>query len=175
MPYGIRSSVLVHARQRPQLQALSGTLIWASHYWTGVADDSQGSCAFRMKAALALLLAALLATEPARALVCFSCSHQTSNWFCLKPTVCSSEDNYCVTSTASLGMGENKASELNKGCSPICAGLGVNIGFFSVGTSCCQSFLCNFSAADGGPRVSTPVLCLGVLFSLWQALLRLYP
>ncbi|XP_049628926.1 lymphocyte antigen 6E [Suncus etruscus] len=135
----------------------------------------QGSCAFRMKAALALLLVALLATEPARALMCFSCSNQKSNWFCLKPTICSSEDNYCVTSTASLGIGENKAYELNKGCSPMCAGVGVDLGLMSVGTRCCESFLCNFSAADGGLRVSTPVLCLGVLFSLLQALLRLYP
>lgn len=74
-----------------------------------------------------------------------------------------------------FGAGSNKAYELNKGCSPICAGFGFNFGFVSLGTSCCQSFLCNFSAADSGPRVSTPLLCLGVLFSLWQALLRLYP
>lgn len=48
----------------------------------------------------------LLFSPTARALMCFSCSHQKSNFFCLKPTICSSEDNYCVTSAASLGLGE---------------------------------------------------------------------
>lgn len=47
-----------------------------------------------------------LFSPTARALMCFSCRGQKSNFFCLKPTICSSEDSYCVTSTASLGIGE---------------------------------------------------------------------
>lgn len=61
---------------------------------------------------------------------------------------------------------------LNKGCSPICPGPSVDIGVMAVGTHCCQSFLCNFSAADGGLRVSATVLGLGLLLSLISALLR---
>lgn len=62
---------------------------------------------------------------------------------------------------------------LNKGCSPVCpAPPNINIGVASMGTYCCQSFLCNISAADGGLRASTAVLGLGLLLSLLSALLR---
>lgn len=64
---------------------------------------------------------------------------------------------------------------LNKGCSPICPGPSVNLGVASVGTHCCQSFLCNISAADGGLRASAAVLGLGLLLSLLSALLRFGP
>src|SRR3712207_6959248 len=50
-------------------------------------------------------------------------------------------------------------SSLNKGCSPICPGPpSVNLGVASVGVHCCQSFLCNISAADGGLRASATML-----------------
>lgn len=127
-----------------------------------------------MKVFLPVLLAALLSVEPARALVCFSCENQQSNFYCLKPTICSDSDNYCVTVSASAGIGKvvDFGRTLNKGCSPICPGPSVDIGVMAVGTHCCQSFLCNFSAADGGLRVSATVLGLGLLLSLISALLR---
>nr|XP_010959438.1 lymphocyte antigen 6E [Camelus bactrianus] len=130
-----------------------------------------------MKVFLPVLLAALLGVERARSLVCFSCTNKNSNWYCLKPTVCSDSDNYCVTVSASAGIGNvvDFGYTLNKGCSPICPGPSVNLGVASVGTHCCQSFLCNISAADGGLRASTHVLGLGLLLSLLSALLRLGP
>ncbi|XP_024597081.1 lymphocyte antigen 6E [Neophocaena asiaeorientalis asiaeorientalis] len=130
-----------------------------------------------MKVFLPVLLAALLGVEQVHSLVCFSCVNENSNWYCLKPTVCSDTDNYCVTISASAGIGNvvDLGYTLNKGCSPICPIRGVNIGVASVGTHCCQSFLCNFSAADGGLRASAAVLGLGLLLSLLSALLRFGP
>lgn len=65
---------------------------------------------------------------------------------------------------------------LNKGCSPVCpAPPNINLGVASMGTYCCQSFLCNISAADGGLRASATVLGAGLLLSLLAALLRLGP
>ncbi|XP_004618746.1 lymphocyte antigen 6E [Sorex araneus] len=126
---------------------------------------------------LALLLAMLLAVDPARALVCFSCTNQQSNFYCLKPTVCSSSDSYCVTVSTSAGIGNlvDFGYTLNKGCAPICPGPSVDVGVVTVSTHCCQSFLCNFSAADGGLRVNTMVLGLGILLSLLLALPQLHP
>ena len=38
--------------------------------------------------------------------MCFSCTDQKSNFYCLKPTICSNSDNYCVTISAAAGIGE---------------------------------------------------------------------
>lgn len=94
-------------------------------------------------------------------------------FYCLRPTICEDTDNYCVTVSAAAGIGNvvDLGYSLNKGCSPICpAPPGINIGVASMGTHCCQSFLCNISAA-GGLRASTSLLGLGLLLSL-LALLR---
>lgn len=135
------------------------------------------TCPPRMKVLLPVLLAALLGVERAHSLVCFSCTNKNSNFYCLKPTICSDSDNYCVTVSASAGIGNvvDFGYTLNKGCSPICPGPSVNLGVASVGTHCCQSFLCNISAADGGLRASAAVLGLGLLLSLLSALLRFGP
>ena len=45
-------------------------------------------------------------SSAAHSLVCFSCTNQNSNFYCLKPTICSDSDNYCVTVSASAGIGE---------------------------------------------------------------------
>ncbi|XP_058132097.1 lymphocyte antigen 6E [Dasypus novemcinctus] len=121
---------------------------------------------------LLMLLAAFLGVERAQALVCFSCKDQKSNFYCLVPTVCSSSDSYCVTMStqASIGNIVDFGRNLNKGCSPICPGPSVNLGVASVGTHCCSSFLCNFSAARG-LRASSPLLACGLLLSLLSALL----
>ncbi|XP_020025994.1 lymphocyte antigen 6E [Castor canadensis] len=129
-----------------------------------------------MRVVLSVLLAALLGVEQAHSLVCFSCTNQKSNFYCLKPTVCSDSDNYCVTVSAAAGIGNmNLGYTLNKGCSPICPGPSINVGVASVGTKCCQSFLCNISAAGGGPQTSAPLLGIGLLLSLLSAVLRLGP
>lgn len=126
-----------------------------------------------MKVFLPVLLAALLGAEQAHSLVCFSCTNQQSNFYCLRPTVCEDTDNYCVTVSAAAGIGNvvDLGYSLNKGCSPICpAPPGINIGVASMGTHCCQSFLCNFSGARE-LRASAALLGLGLLLSL-LALLR---
>lgn len=154
--------------------------------------------------------------------MCFSCLNQKSNLYCLKPTICSDQDNYCVTVSTSAGIGECQASDhaflpwpspwprpglsrghcclpaavclspdslishagnlvtfghsLSKTCSPACPlPEGINVGVASMGISCCQSFLCNFSAADGGLRASATLLGAGLLLSLLPALLRFGP
>ncbi|KAM4864756.1 lymphocyte antigen 6E isoform 1-T2 [Thomomys bottae] len=126
-----------------------------------------------MRVFLPVLLAALLGVEQGNSLVCFSCTNQQSNFYCLKPTICSDSDNYCVTLSASGGIGKvvDFGYSLNKGCSPICPGPSINVGVASLGTHCCQSFLCNLSAAGGGPQASGPVLGFGLLLSLLSVLL----
>ncbi|XP_045835998.1 lymphocyte antigen 6E isoform X2 [Meles meles] len=130
-----------------------------------------------MKVFLPVLLAALLGVERACSLVCFSCTNQNSNFYCLKPTVCSDSDNYCVTVSASAGLGKlvDFGHTLNKGCSPICPSPSVNLGVASIGTYCCRSFLCNVSGAGRGLRASAAVLGLGLLLGLLPALQRLGP
>ncbi|XP_053752183.1 lymphocyte antigen 6E-like isoform X3 [Panthera pardus] len=136
-----------------------------------------------MKVFLPVLLAALLGVEQAHSLVCFSCTNQNSNFYCLKPTICSDSDNYCVTVSASAGIALSSrlgnlvdfGHTLNKGCSPICPSPSINLGVASVGTYCCQNFLCNISTAGGGLRASAAVLGLGLLLSLLSALQRLGP
>lgn len=131
-----------------------------------------------MKIFLPVLLAALLGVERASSLMCFSCLNQKSNLYCLKPTICSDQDNYCVTVSTSAGIGNlvTFGHSLSKTCSPACPlPEGINVGVASMGISCCQSFLCNFSAADGGLRASAPLLGAGLLLSLLPALLRFGP
>lgn len=53
-----------------------------------------------------------LPSSAACSLVCFSCTNQNSNFYCLKPTVCSDSDNYCVTVSASAGLGERRPPPL---------------------------------------------------------------
>lgn len=114
----------------------------------------------------------------AHSLVCFSCTNKNSNFYCLKPTICSDSDNYCVTVSASAGIGNvvDFGYTLNKGCSPICPSenVNLNLGVASVNSYCCQSSFCNFSAAGLGLRASIPLLGLGLLLSL-LALLQLSP
>ncbi|XP_012880634.1 PREDICTED: lymphocyte antigen 6E-like [Dipodomys ordii] len=131
------------------------------------------SAASSLRVFLPVLLAVIMGVEQGHSLVCFSCTNQQSNFYCLKPTICSDSDNYCVTLSASAGIGNvvDFGYTLNKGCSPICPGPSINVGVASVGTHCCQSFLCNISAAGGGPRVSGPLLGLGLLLSLLSVLL----
>ncbi|XP_017366973.1 lymphocyte antigen 6E isoform X1 [Cebus imitator] len=131
----------------------------------------------RMKTLL-VLLAALLGVEQAGSLMCFSCLNQKSNLYCLKPTICSDQDNYCLTVTASAGIGKivTFGHTLSKSCSPACPLPGnINAGIASMGIRCCQGFLCNFSAADGGLRASATLLGAGLLLSLLPALLRFGP
>ncbi|KAM6171476.1 lymphocyte antigen 6E [Erethizon dorsatum] len=130
-----------------------------------------------MKVFLPVLLAALLGVEQAHSLMCFSCTNQKSNFYCLWPTICSDSDNYCVTLSTSGGIGKlvDFGYSLNKGCSPTCPGPSINIGVVNVGTTCCSNSLCNFSAAGGGPQASAPLLSLGLLLSLLSTLLWLAP
>ncbi|XP_040847627.1 lymphocyte antigen 6E [Ochotona curzoniae] len=129
-----------------------------------------------MKFLLPMLLVTLLSVGPAHSLTCFTCSNQKSNLYCLKPTVCSDSDQYCVTVSAAAGVGNvDLGYSLNKYCSPICPGPGINLGVASVGTHCCQSSLCNISAAPGRLQASATLLAFGLLLSLLSVLLRLSP
>ncbi|XP_058555270.1 lymphocyte antigen 6E-like isoform X1 [Neofelis nebulosa] len=165
----------------PRPQHRSG---WRQGHFLCLCETPDGTPVFSsMKVFLPVLLAALLGVEQAHSLVCFSCTNQNSNFYCLKPTICSDSDNYCVTVSASAGIALSSrlgnlvdfGHTLNKGCSPICPSPSINLGVASVGTYCCQNFLCNISTAGGGLRASAAVLGLGLLLSLLSALQRLGP
>uniref|UniRef100_A0A8D1LQN5 Snake toxin/toxin-like domain-containing protein n=1 Tax=Sus scrofa TaxID=9823 RepID=A0A8D1LQN5_PIG len=118
-----------------------------------------------MKVFLLALLAALLGVERAHSLVCFCCMNKNSKFYCLKPTICSDQT---TTAWSSLHLTASGTAA----CSPIGPGPSVNLSVASVGTHCCQSFLCNISVTHGGLLASATVLGLGLLLSLLSALLR---
>ncbi|XP_005395810.1 PREDICTED: lymphocyte antigen 6E [Chinchilla lanigera] len=130
-----------------------------------------------MKVFLPVLLAALLGVEQALSLMCFSCTTQKSNFYCLWPVICSNIDNYCVTLSTSAGIGKivDYGYSLSKGCSPTCPGSISGMFVRAVDSRCCSTSLCNFSAARGGPEASTSLLSLGLLLSLLSAMLWLAP
>uniref|UniRef100_A0A8C9BM66 Snake toxin/toxin-like domain-containing protein n=1 Tax=Phocoena sinus TaxID=42100 RepID=A0A8C9BM66_PHOSS len=86
-----------------------------------------------MNVFLPVLLAALLGVERAHSLVCFSCVNKNSNWYCLRPTDRSDTDSYCVTTSASAGIGNvvDFGYTLSKRCSRICP--------IPASTSACQN------------------------------------
>lgn len=48
----------------------------------------------------------LLMSHPAaKALYCYTCEWEQSNWSCLKAKKCSDKDEYCVTNVAAVGIG----------------------------------------------------------------------
>ncbi|XP_004639031.1 lymphocyte antigen 6E-like [Octodon degus] len=130
-----------------------------------------------MKVFLQVLLAALLGVEQACSLMCFSCTKQKSNFYCLWPTICSKLDNYCVTQSISTGTGKivDYGYSLSKACSAICPISSFDNYVTVVDNKCCSTSLCNFSAAGSGPQASAPLLSLGVLLSLLSAMLWLGP
>uniref|UniRef100_A0A8C6BIZ2 Snake toxin/toxin-like domain-containing protein n=1 Tax=Monodon monoceros TaxID=40151 RepID=A0A8C6BIZ2_MONMO len=69
-----------------------------------------------MKVFLPVLLAALLGVERAHSLVCFSCVNKNSNWYCLQPTDRSDTDSYCVTTSASAGIGNALSARRCRRC-----------------------------------------------------------
>ncbi|KAK2104430.1 Lymphocyte antigen 6E [Saguinus oedipus] len=127
---------------------------------------------------LLVLLAALLGVEQAGSLMCFSCLDQKSNLYCLKPTICSDQDNYflSVTASASIRKIVTFGHALRKSCSPACSPPGnINTGIASMGIRCCQGSLCNFNWADGRLQGSATLLGAGLLLSLLPALLHFSP
>uniref|UniRef100_A0A8C8RFY2 Snake toxin/toxin-like domain-containing protein n=1 Tax=Pelusios castaneus TaxID=367368 RepID=A0A8C8RFY2_9SAUR len=65
-----------------------------------------------MRTCLTLLLAAVLCTEQARSLKCYTCTEQASNAQCLIPTDCA--DKYCLTTYASGGIGDAGSDSLQR-------------------------------------------------------------
>ncbi|XP_074841698.1 lymphocyte antigen 6E-like [Carettochelys insculpta] len=118
-----------------------------------------------MKAVLLALLAAALCGGPAYALWCFACSDSSSNWGCLRPTVCPDDANYCVTTYLGAGIGARSGQSISKGCASVCPNAGINLGILAASVSCCNSFLCNISGASS-VKVSYSVLAMAVLASL---------
>lgn len=93
--------------------------------------------------------------EQAHSLVGFSCENQNSNFYCLKPTIFSGSDNYCMTISAAAGMG-NKVDfghRLNKGSSLLTRApvwpMGdcgpVPVCLFSGSCSTCCQFCCSLA------------------------------
>ncbi|XP_006125998.2 lymphocyte antigen 6E-like [Pelodiscus sinensis] len=118
-----------------------------------------------MKAFLFTLLAVALGMEQVASLSCFTCSEESSNLKCLTPTQCGDSDKYCLTIYATGGIGDNKGQRISKKCSSVCPQTNLNIGIAALSTSCCETFLCNFSGASS-VRASYAVMVTGILASL---------
>ncbi|XP_067148695.1 lymphocyte antigen 6E-like [Apteryx mantelli] len=103
-----------------------------------------------MKVSLIVLLALVLYAEQAKALWCYTCEWEQSNWRCLKAVKCSDKDEYCVTNVASVGIGFLTLwKRITKKCSETCPHHNFSLGLASYTSSCCQTFLCNLSACPG--------------------------
>ncbi|XP_054841385.1 lymphocyte antigen 6E-like [Eublepharis macularius] len=97
-----------------------------------------------MKLYVVVFLCVLLCADQVHSLVCFTCEQQSRNWRCLKPTKCSSQDNYCLTTVTTTGLSFlTRKRKISKRCSPVCPAFHMNLGFVSYSSSCCQHFLCN--------------------------------
>nr|XP_056710605.1 lymphocyte antigen 6E-like [Euleptes europaea] len=114
--------------------------------WILLSQGQKGRGELRetMKSFVVILLCVLLCADQVHSLVCFSCERQRRNWRCLKPTKCSSEDNFCVTTVSTYGMTFlTRRRRISKRCSPTCPSFNINLGFASYSATCCQHFLCN--------------------------------
>ncbi|XP_033011828.1 lymphocyte antigen 6E-like [Lacerta agilis] len=118
-----------------------------------------------MKASFAALLAVLLCVERVAALTCFQCENEESNWSCLKPKTCNSEDKHCVTKFFGGGIGDNNKKSISKYCSPVCPKGGIDIGIMAFSLDCCDYDLCNINGA-AGVKSSSLILAVGTLVSL---------
>uniref|UniRef100_A0A8C8RFX3 UPAR/Ly6 domain-containing protein n=1 Tax=Pelusios castaneus TaxID=367368 RepID=A0A8C8RFX3_9SAUR len=116
-----------------------------------------------MRTCLTLLLAAVLCTEQARSLKCYTCTEQASNAQCLIPTDCA--DKYCLTTYASGGIGTKGGQRITKKCSPVCPTTNLNMGVAAISTTCCEHSLCNISGASS-VKTSSVVMATGILASL---------
>ncbi|NWI88054.1 LY6E protein, partial [Pitta sordida] len=96
---------------------------------------------------------------------CFTCKDATSNLHCLESAKCSDDDQYCLTTYSTIGIGKDRSQRITKKCSATCPSLDVNIGIAGIATSCCQKSYCNFSGASS-VKTSYTIITLGVLASL---------
>nr|XP_033789697.1 lymphocyte antigen 6E-like [Geotrypetes seraphini] len=121
-----------------------------------------------MTVSLLCLMAAALSVQTAHSLMCFQCESETSNWNCLRPVTCPNENDQCVTSVQSAGIGST-TSYISKGCSPICFATDVNLWVMGASTKCCNSFLCNIS---GATHVKVSHMVMAVAAAVLCILLR---
>lgn len=70
----------------------------------------------------------------------------------------------------------NLGYSLYKFCSPICGSTSLNLSLASMDTSCCQSFLCNISAAGRRPLgLAPPCWAWGSCSACWRLCCGLDP
>ncbi|XP_051015693.1 lymphocyte antigen 6A-2/6E-1-like [Acomys russatus] len=126
------------------------------------------------KSCVLILLVALLCTERAQGLHCYSCWGATSETSCQSLT-CPYPDGVCVTHDVEALVGSQKLKVKNKSCLPTCPDnldyldntqiMGADI---RSNISCCKEDLCNAAVPTGG---STWTLAGVLLFSLASVLL----
>nr|XP_060627725.1 lymphocyte antigen 6E-like [Anolis sagrei ordinatus] len=76
-----------------------------------------------MKAAsflISLLVTFAVCTQIAQALICFTCEDQTSNWACLRMTICPKEAKRCITVGTVSGTGNKSNVLITKKCAQSC-------------------------------------------------------
>uniref|UniRef100_A0A669PG10 UPAR/Ly6 domain-containing protein n=1 Tax=Phasianus colchicus TaxID=9054 RepID=A0A669PG10_PHACC len=121
-------------------------------------NKAQGTVRFILSSSFIFHL--LVSRPAAKALYCYTCEWEQSNWSCLKAKKCSDTDEYCVTNVASVGIGTalGKSTSLTlitKKCSRTCPYHNFSLGLATYTSFCCQSFLCNLPACPG-PRLARP-------------------
>uniref|UniRef100_A0A803JXQ3 UPAR/Ly6 domain-containing protein n=1 Tax=Xenopus tropicalis TaxID=8364 RepID=A0A803JXQ3_XENTR len=98
-------------------------------------------------------------------LQCYTCGLVTSNADCLTPTNCSESDTSCMTSVAGSVYGGREYTLINKICTSNCTPSDSKTDFVESTVSCCNTDLCNVSAAPG-VKYSYPALGLSLGFLL---------
>ncbi|XP_029442406.1 lymphocyte antigen 6E-like [Rhinatrema bivittatum] len=102
-----------------------------------------------MKTCLVSLVVATLCIQAVTSLTCYTCIGQSSNRRCKIPNKCMASEIYCMTRVQYAGFSFFSTVYITKLCASICSPASDSLSMISSSTSCCQSDLCNVSAAAG--------------------------
>nr|XP_032619117.1 prostate stem cell antigen-like [Chelonoidis abingdonii] len=121
-----------------------------------------------MKAFLVVLLAAVLCTEPAGSLICYTCKTQLRNSNCQTATTCANNSQVCKTDVINVvGL----FNVINKECATSCEPRYQDFTVGNQNISCCSTDLCNHNGA-GSVSSSYATMAAGLTASVLCVLLR---
>ncbi|KAE8599833.1 hypothetical protein XENTR_v10017349 [Xenopus tropicalis] len=132
-------------------------------YSKDMGSHSTATLSLTMAALYVSLLLAALCIGTAAPLQCYTCPVVISNANCLTPTNCSESDTSCMTSVVSIY--DIPLTLINKICTSSCTPSDRKIDGSKNTVSCCNTDLCNVSAAPG-VKYSYPALGLSLGFLL---------
>ncbi|XP_034982312.2 lymphocyte antigen 6E [Zootoca vivipara] len=92
---------------------------------------------------LSLLGVAIVFTQIAHSIICFTCERQTSNWKCLGMTVCPDHEKRCLTMGDADKTGDDTKVLITKKCAQACPTEINNSSSGPKSLFCCENNWCN--------------------------------